>query len=145
MKYLDCPLKYTRHTGRTFHTQYKKHIQASRNNTSNSGYSSHILNTGHTYGTVTDTVDIIRIREKGKHLNTLGKCHIYKISKNNLHINDKNIDTHNPIFRTLQEMNISYTQHKGKKATRQQTLSNITVAEICRITVYSMSISKIIH
>jgi hypothetical protein len=53
-------------------------------------------------------MDIIRTHKKGKHLNTLEKYHIYnKISKNNLHMNDTNIDTHNPIFRTLQEMNTS--------------------------------------
>jgi hypothetical protein len=49
--------------------------------------------------------DIIRSHEKG--LNKLEKYHIYKISKRNLHMNDTNIDTQNPIFRTLQEMNTS--------------------------------------
>jgi hypothetical protein len=46
-------------------------------------------------------VDIIGTHKKGKHLNTLEKYHIYKISKNNLHTSDTNIDTHNPLFRTL--------------------------------------------
>jgi hypothetical protein len=41
--------------GRTFNIRYKEHIQAIRNNNSNSGYSNHIPNTGHTYGTITDT------------------------------------------------------------------------------------------
>jgi hypothetical protein len=71
------------------------------------GYSSHILNTGHTYETITDTVDIARTQKKGKHLNTLGKYRMYKISKCILCMNDTNFDTHNPIFRTLQEMNTS--------------------------------------
>jgi hypothetical protein len=43
---------------------------------SNLGYSSHILNTGHTYGTITDVLDIIRTHRKGEHLNTLGEYHI---------------------------------------------------------------------
>jgi hypothetical protein len=30
------------------------------------GYSSHILNTGHTYGTITDKMDIIRKLKEGK-------------------------------------------------------------------------------
>jgi hypothetical protein len=58
------------------------------------------------YGAITETMDIIR-HERGKHLNTLEKYHIYKIGKNDLHKNDTNIDTHNRIFRTLQEMNTS--------------------------------------
>jgi hypothetical protein len=32
---------------------------------------------------------------------------MYKFSKNNLHMNDTNTDTHEEIFRTLQEMNTS--------------------------------------
>jgi hypothetical protein len=66
-------------TGRTFKIRYKEHIQAIRNNSSNSGYLSHILNTGHTYGTVTDTMD---------YMNTLEKYHIYKVSKTNIHLKD---------------------------------------------------------
>jgi hypothetical protein len=62
---------------------------------------------GHMSATITDITDITRTHKKGKHLNTLEKYHIYKISKNNLHVNDTNIDIHNPIFRTLQEMNTS--------------------------------------
>lgn len=63
MKFLDCPLKYIGQTGQTFHIT-KELVQAVRSNNSNSGYSNHILNTRHTYGTVTDTVDIIE--QKGK-------------------------------------------------------------------------------
>jgi hypothetical protein len=39
-------------------------IQAIRNNNSNSGYASRILNTGQTYGTITDTMDIIITHKK---------------------------------------------------------------------------------
>jgi hypothetical protein len=31
------------------------------------------LNTGHKYGTITDTMDIVKTHRKGKHLNTLEK------------------------------------------------------------------------
>jgi hypothetical protein len=36
MKCLDCPLKYTGQTGRTFIVRYKEHIHAIRNNSTNS-------------------------------------------------------------------------------------------------------------
>jgi hypothetical protein len=100
MKWLDCPLKYIGQTGRTFNIRYKEHIHAIRNNNNNSVYSNHILNTGHTYGTIKDTMDIIRKGEKGKHLNTLEKYYIHRISKNNLQMND----TYNPIFETLHDL-----------------------------------------
>jgi hypothetical protein len=92
------PIKIYGQTGR-----YKEHIQDIRKNNSNSGYSNHILNIGHTYGTIADTMNIIRAGRKGRHLNTLEKYYIYKTSRNNLHMNDTYIDTHNPTFQTLHE------------------------------------------
>jgi hypothetical protein len=62
-----------------FKVRYKEHIHAIRSNSSNSGYSNLILNMGHTYGTITDTMNTIRTGRKGRHLNTLEKYHIYKI------------------------------------------------------------------
>jgi hypothetical protein len=64
-----------------------------------------MLNTGHKYGTITDTMDIIRTHRKGKHLNTLEKYYICKVSRYNLQLNDTNTDTHNPIFKALHETN----------------------------------------
>jgi hypothetical protein len=50
--------------------------------------SHNILNTGHTNGTIAVTVDIMKRGRKGKHWNTLERYHIYKIRKDNLHMND---------------------------------------------------------
>jgi hypothetical protein len=55
---MPCPLKYTDEKGRTFKTTYEELIQAIRNNNGNSRYSNHILNTGHSYRIITDTMDI---------------------------------------------------------------------------------------
>jgi hypothetical protein len=84
--------------------RYKEHIQAIRSNNGKSGYLNHILNTGHTYGNITDTMEIINTEKSGKHINTLERYHIYKISKHKLHMNDTHIETHNPIFEILQEI-----------------------------------------
>jgi hypothetical protein len=71
MKCLDRPLRYIGQTGQAFHTRYKEHIYAIRSNNSNSGYSNHILNMIHAYRNITDTMDIIKIEKRGKHMNTL--------------------------------------------------------------------------
>jgi hypothetical protein len=104
MKCINYPLKYVGQTGRTFYTRYKEHIQAIRNNNINSGYSNHILRTGHAYGSLTDTMEIVEVEEKGKHLNKLEKCHKHRLSRNRLHMNDAHTDTYNPIFEALQEL-----------------------------------------
>jgi hypothetical protein len=49
--------------------------------------------------------DSCQIKEQRKHLNTSGKYHIYKMSKDELHMNDVFIDVYNPIFEALQELN----------------------------------------
>jgi hypothetical protein len=49
-------------------------------------------------------MNILKVEKNGKHLNTLEKYYIYKISKDNLHMNDVNIDTHNPIFQALDKL-----------------------------------------
>jgi hypothetical protein len=63
-----------------------------------------VLNTGHTYGNITDIMEIIKTEKKGKHINTVERYHICKISKHKLHMNDTHIESHNPIFEILQEI-----------------------------------------
>jgi hypothetical protein len=53
---------------------------------------------------MTDATDIIRMHKKGKHIKTLEKYHLHKITKNNLHMNDISIDTYNPISSTVQDV-----------------------------------------
>jgi hypothetical protein len=64
-----------------------------------------IFKTGHPYGSITNTMDIIETEKTGKHLNTLERYHVYKISKERLRMNDTYTDIHNPIFETLRELN----------------------------------------
>lgn len=86
MKYMDRPLKYIGQTGRTFYTRYKEHIEVIRNSISNSGYSNHILSTGHVYGCITVTMEITKTEKKRKHLNTLEKYNLSRLLR--LHMND---------------------------------------------------------
>jgi hypothetical protein len=101
MKCLDCPMVYIGQTGRTFNTRYKEHIYDIKSNNSNTGYSNHILNSGHNYGTIEDTMEIITMGRKGQYLKTLEKYHIPKVSRKNLHMNDTSSDAHHPIFEEL--------------------------------------------
>jgi hypothetical protein len=49
-------------------------------------------------------MDVLRTGRKGRHLISLEKLHIYKSSRDNLHMNDIYIDTYDPIFQTLHEL-----------------------------------------
>jgi hypothetical protein len=46
-------------------------------------------------------MDILKIQEKGKLLNTLEKFYIYKEQKTNNSLNENGTDTYNPIFELL--------------------------------------------
>jgi hypothetical protein len=88
-------------TGRSFKTRYEEHIQDIRNNRTKTGYSQHILNTGHQYNNIENSMDIVKIQEKGKLLNTLEKFYIYREQKTNNSLNENGTDTYNPIFELL--------------------------------------------
>jgi hypothetical protein len=40
-----------------------------------------ILNTGHSYGIIEDTLKILHVSGKGSHMNTLERFHVYNIAK----------------------------------------------------------------
>jgi hypothetical protein len=81
-------MKYNGQTGWKFNIRCKQHVHMVRKSNSNSGYCNHIPSIGHKYSIITDTMDVIRTRRKGKHLNTLEKYYIHKISRDNLHMED---------------------------------------------------------
>jgi hypothetical protein len=58
------PPSYIGKTGRNFKTGYKEHIQDARNNKSKTRFS-HILNTGHVYDTIENTLKILSTQGKG--------------------------------------------------------------------------------
>jgi hypothetical protein len=66
-----------------------------------SRYAQHILDMQHAYGTMEDTLDILHIERKGPLMNTLERFHVYKLSKENMHINDTFADMYNPIFNLI--------------------------------------------
>jgi hypothetical protein len=105
MKCMECPKKYVGQTGRTFNIRYKEHIHDIRTNNGNTEYSNHILNTGHTYSPIPNTMEIITTGKKGKHLNILERYYIYKTNKENIQMNDTHIETYNPIFQAIHELN----------------------------------------
>jgi hypothetical protein len=60
---------------------YKEPIRDIKNNRAKTGYSQHILDTGHEYNNIENCMCIIKIQNKGKLLNTLEKFYIYKEKK----------------------------------------------------------------
>jgi hypothetical protein len=92
---------YIGQTGRNLKTRFKENIQDIRNNRTNTGYSQHIINTGHEYGNIENTLNILNVQKKGAFLNTLEKFHIYQKQKTDNLLNESCTYTYNPIFEFL--------------------------------------------
>jgi hypothetical protein len=60
----ECSQKYIGQTSHTFKTRYNEHINVIKSNKSTSKYAHHILDNQHSYGTIHDTMDILRKQER---------------------------------------------------------------------------------
>jgi hypothetical protein len=71
-------------------------------------------------------MQIMKIERKGKHLNTLEKYHIYRISKEGIHMNDIHDETYNPIFEVINNIDTRrhHTQYKTGNHTTQRTVTS---------------------
>jgi hypothetical protein len=98
-------MKYIGQTGRTFHIRYKGHIIDYKQGNMKSYFAKHIIEQRHTTGTIEDTMDVVHTTSKGRLLHIIDKIYIYRETKINNQINDRNTVTSNIIFDTLLRMN----------------------------------------
>jgi hypothetical protein len=101
LKCADCPLQYIGQMGRTFKVRFKEHIRDIRNNKSTSGHVQRILDTGHACGKMNEIMDIVKVQEKGKHLNTSEKYHLYKLCKQGIQLSNNCPESQNPVFQEI--------------------------------------------
>jgi hypothetical protein len=76
-------------------------VHAIKTNNKKTGYSDYILNTGHSYGSFENSLEILNMQEKGPHLNKLEKFNIYRTKQTGYLLNNIHADTYNPIFELL--------------------------------------------
>jgi hypothetical protein len=74
------------------------------NNKSTSGYVQHIFDTGHAFGNMDDSMEIVKIQQKVSHLNTLENFYIYKLFQQGIQLNNNCPNLKNPIFKQLQNI-----------------------------------------
>jgi hypothetical protein len=101
LKCSSCQMKYVGQTGRNFRVRYREHIHAIRSNKTTSKYAQHILETGHAYNTLENTLNILQFEKKSQKMNSLEQYYIYKLTKENLQLNDTHTNKYNPIFQVI--------------------------------------------
>ena len=102
----DCGKKYVGQTGRSFTKRFKEHLHSYRTNNTNSNFAQHLNENNHNMGTKEETMEIIHFQQKGKHLNTMEKFHIYIEALTNNHLNDQHtVNVNNKIFEVIHNNN----------------------------------------
>jgi hypothetical protein len=101
---LSCPIcskAYVGQTGRGFSVRFKEHKHAFHKNSHTSKFARHLPDHNHPFGTIQNTMQILRHHRKGPHLNTLERFYIYAEYTSNNHLNDDHTIFPNRIFETL--------------------------------------------
>lgn len=91
----ECPCRYT---GRAFKRRHKEHIRDIKKNRQCSKFVQHMIETGHKYSTIENTMKILHIENKSKIFNTYERFHIYEITKQHIQLNDTFTETYNSIY-----------------------------------------------
>jgi hypothetical protein len=102
-------------TGRSIKIRYNKYLRAFKYGISKSKFTQHVLSYGHSFGKMEDIMNVIHLRKKGSHLNTMEKFCIYTETKMDNRLNDKNTVSYNKIFKTVLNLDGQLTG-KGKQS-----------------------------
>jgi len=108
---LTCHKIYTGQTGRPFRVRYREYYNHFKYSNNRSIFVQHVINEGHSFGTIDETMNIIYYERKGKMLDTLEKFYIYRETKNGNQINDRITVRSNPIFETIVKHSPQGGQH----------------------------------
>jgi hypothetical protein len=93
----SCSGVYVGQAGRNFKTRFKEHINDIMNERDKTGYSHHVLTTGHERASVINSLEVIEVQPKNQYINTLEK-YIYKHGRTGITLNEVQYDMYNPIF-----------------------------------------------
>jgi hypothetical protein len=108
------------------------------------------MDTGHTYGTIRGTVDVIKLEIKGKHLNTLGKLDTYNTTPDSSthgpnHYIKQPIPQHTHNIHTAHLIGNTYTRKVSTHLTAL-TIYNLKIFHKNKIlTQLSLHITETIH
>jgi hypothetical protein len=72
--------------------------QGYKNNDQYSKFAQHIIDTGHKYDTMGNTMKLLHIEEHGKMLNAYERLYVYEATEQGTQLYDILIEGHNPIY-----------------------------------------------
>jgi hypothetical protein len=118
----DCNKLYIGQTGRPFAIRFRKHFCDYTQAHNKSKFAQHLLDHHHSIGPMSTIMNTLHITTKGRMLNTLERCHIYKETVINNQINDRHTVKPNIIFNIITQDN-----HDRGHSTQARPLYNPSV------------------
>ena len=97
----NCKKAYVGQTGSSFTTRFQEHKNAFKNNSHSSKYAKHLTEQNHTINSIQNTMQMLQYQNKGAHLNTYERFHIYTEYINKNHLNNEHTIFPNKLFDTL--------------------------------------------
>jgi hypothetical protein len=94
----DCNMRYVGQTGRTFRVRFKEHFQDFKHGHMKSKFAQPLIENGHCFGLIHNIMEIIYTTRRGKQMDKMENFYIFKETRNNNQINDRNTVKSNPIF-----------------------------------------------
>ena len=96
----ECKKVYVGQTGRNFTIRFQEHINAFKNNSHLSKYAKHLIEQNHTLDSIQNMMQVLQYQNKGPHLNTYERFHIYAECIKENHLNDEHTIFLNKLFDT---------------------------------------------
>ena len=91
-------MKYVGQTERSFYTRFHEHFRDFKYANQKSKFAQNLLENNHSIGPIDNIMEVLHHTKKGKLMDTLERFHIYKVTHENIQINDKNKSRPNVIF-----------------------------------------------
>jgi hypothetical protein len=101
---MDCQRAYVGQTGLSFSTSFKEHKLDYKTINQKSNFAKHLLDYGHAWYPMEDSMTTLQTANKGRMLNTLERFHIYAETKKQNQINDQHTVFPNVIFDKLLQL-----------------------------------------
>jgi hypothetical protein len=101
LKCNTCSNVYIGQSGRSINVRHKEHIRYIRTNNPLSAYALHILQNGHEYGTVADTLQLPKTCQKGTCMNCWEALYMQVFHQHKMLITEQQISEPNPLYKLV--------------------------------------------
>jgi len=103
---------YVGQSGTSINIRHKEHIRYIRTNNPLSAYAQHILQNRHEYGTMADTLQLLKTCRKGTRLNCWESLYMQVFHQHNVLITEQQVSDTNPLYELTRTAKSSHVIHR---------------------------------